>query len=293
MELKVGCDPEFFVCRKSDKKPVAALFAPGTKEKPHKLDKGAVQRDGVAMEFNIEPATTSKEFSENIGVVLEQCLKLIPDDLEPRFTPSVFFDEEYFDSLPDHIKELGCDPDYNARTLRPNPVPRQPGWTKNLGVLRTGAGHIHLGWTHNADPHSRDHMYDCGQLVQRLDTYFNFYRQNWDTDSYRATLYGANGAFRPKHYGLEYRVPSNAWLAHKELWPWLFESVKWVFESSVADPKKYNKNNITYTSLYRGWPSNKYRTGADRADKLSQDMSLIFGTQNAPKFPMHDTLMTR
>jgi hypothetical protein len=38
----------------------------------------------------------------------------------------------------------------------------------------------------------------------------------WDSDKKRRELYGALGAYRPKSYGVEYRVLSNAWLESKE-----------------------------------------------------------------------------
>lgn len=231
MELLIGADPEVFIRNKKTKQYVAALDIPGTKEKPHALNKGAVQRDGVALEFNIEPASSASEFADNIETVYEQCRSLCPNGHELVAIPAVTFEQSYFDSLPEKIRELGCDRDYNAYTGTVNPIPR------TLKPIRTGAGHIHIGWTKNADPHSYAHFYDCQTMVRYLDSYWGQFYPYWDQDYVRQGLYGAQGAFRPKSYGLEYRVPSNAWLNHKEVWPWLFESITWTFNKGLEGIK--------------------------------------------------------
>ena len=41
--------------------------------------------------------------------------------------------------------------------------------------------------------------------------------RSWDSDTNRMKLYGAAGACRVKPYGVEYRVPSNKWLADEQL----------------------------------------------------------------------------
>jgi hypothetical protein len=58
MEFKIGADPEFFLRDKATGKFVSAHgLIPGTKRQPMKVDKGAVQVDGMALEFNIDPVT--------------------------------------------------------------------------------------------------------------------------------------------------------------------------------------------------------------------------------------------
>jgi len=55
MKILVGCDPELFV--KKDGVLVSAHgLVQGSKEHPFRVSKGAVQVDGMALEFNIDPA---------------------------------------------------------------------------------------------------------------------------------------------------------------------------------------------------------------------------------------------
>ena len=65
--ITIGCDPEFFV-KENNKFVNAHGLIEGTKDFPQLVNKGAVQVDGMALEFNINPAKNSKEFVSNIGV---------------------------------------------------------------------------------------------------------------------------------------------------------------------------------------------------------------------------------
>jgi hypothetical protein len=51
-------------------------------------------------------------------------------------------------------------------------------------------------------------------------------------------MYGAAGAFRPKPYGVEYRVLSNAWLQSEELMAWVYrtttKAITDLFEGKAA-----------------------------------------------------------
>ena len=47
-------------------------------------------------------------------------------------------------------------------------------------------------------------------------------------------MYGAKGAFRPKHYGVEYRVPSNAWLRYPALHKWMFNITRTVYSNMMS-----------------------------------------------------------
>jgi hypothetical protein len=224
--ITVGADPEFFL-KKGDMNVSAHGIVPGDKRTPHPLGSGAVQLDGTAVEFNIKPAKSADEFASNISAVLTELRTFIPTDYMFQFTPSVQYDKHYFDQfVPQSCKELGCDPDFSAYTSKENPKPNTKG-----GTLRTGAGHLHIGWGDGLTGTS--HMWDCCQIVQALDNYFRYYEKIWDRDVTRRTLYGKPGAFRPKSYGVEYRVLSNAWLNHPKMWPWLFNSAEFVFNKMV------------------------------------------------------------
>ena len=226
MTITVGADPEFALMKEGQYVSAHGVV-PGTKQHPHPLNSGFVQLDGTFVEFNIKPAKSADEFATNIGSVLAELRSFIPSDYLFQFTPSVQYDKHYFEAIPASCKELGCDPDFSAYTSKENPKPNTRG-----GTLRTGAGHLHIGW--GSDLGGPSHMWDCCQIVQALDNYFRYYEKIWDQDTTRRTLYGKPGAFRPKGYGVEYRVLSNAWLNHPKMWPWLFSSCEFVFNKMVA-----------------------------------------------------------
>lgn len=224
VDIKIGADPEFFLTDKETKKPVSAHgLVPGTKKKPHKLDAGAVQLDGTAVEFNIEPAATAFEFTHNITVVLKQIREMIPEKYDFNFSPVVTYSKAYFDTIPESSKELGCDPDFDALSLNPLQAKPKPN---QKSLMRTGAGHIHIGWLDKVDPTNADHLWDCVEFSKQAYHVFNTAAGLYDKDTQRALMYGGGATFRPKTYGLEYRSPSNAWLNYPKLWSWIFETSK-------------------------------------------------------------------
>lgn len=208
--ITIGADPEVFVQNKE--KLVSGFdMVKGDKQNPHVVDKGAVQVDGMALEFNIDPVKSKKKFQENIFAVMKQLEGMLPNDHQLAIVPTAEFGMEYIKSQPEKAKELGCEPDYNAYTKQENPKPNG-----ELG-FRTAAGHIHIGWTEGADIHSDEHFQDCCSLVKVLDSTLFLLSLVWDKDSKRRELYGSVGSFRPKPYGCEYRVLSNVWLKNSFL----------------------------------------------------------------------------
>lgn len=228
VKLTIGADPEFFLTRGYS--PVSAHnLVPGTKKAPVKVDGGAVQADGTAVEFNIDPASTGEEFKTNITKVLTHLRKTIPNDYQFNFSPYVHYPIAYFRTLPETATELGCEPDFDAyRNGERNPIPANAGL-----MARTASGHLHLGWTSGANVEDPDHLADCMAVVRRLDYYFSGVNGLWETthDGSRRGYYGNYGAFRPKSYGVEYRTLGPTWLKYPKLWPWLFEYSKHAFES--------------------------------------------------------------
>jgi hypothetical protein len=232
MDIKIGCDPEFFV--KKDGQYVSAFgLINGTKYNPQLVDGGAIQVDGMALEFNIDPAKTAEEFSGRIQNVLKQFREIIPSEYEFAFDPVAQFGEEYIRSQPPEATELGCTPDFNAYTGETNPKP-------NASVpFRTASGHIHIGWTEDVDPYDPEHFEACCMLVKELDHSLACLEKFWDSDTQRKELYGAYGAFRPKPYGVEYRVLSNAWVRDPDLMQFIFKVVNDCFDHLRSGKKNY------------------------------------------------------
>lgn len=213
MPITIGADPELFLMKK-DAFISGHTFPCGTKKQPRKTKHGFVQCDGIALEMNIPPAKTKKEFCNGIHGTLADLRKIVYDtdpDCILVAVPVAPVTPEFLSKLPPEAKDLGCDPDYNAYTLDPNPRPRIQT------PLRTAAGHIHIGWTKDVTPGNEEHFIACAALARQLDFFIGLPSLVYDKDNLRRSLYGKAGAFRPKHYGMEYRVPSNVWLSSNKL----------------------------------------------------------------------------
>lgn len=230
--ILIGADPEMFLwSKRSDAFISAHDKLPGTKKEPFRVACGAVQVDGTAAEFNIDPASTAQEFYTNIKTVLKEMQGLVPD-YTLKAVPMVKYNKSYFDRIvPDYAKELGCDPDYDAWERAINTPPDA------TGSMRTAAGHVHIGWTEDADPYDEEHFQKGAALARQLDYYLGIMSLEWDQDGTRRLLYGKAGAFRPKPYGMEYRVLSNAWLNRMSL-------VKKVFNLAKKGTDAFFEGNI-------------------------------------------------
>lgn len=212
-KILLGTDPELFLKDEEGRYVSAHDLVPGSKTSPFGVPNGAVQPDGVAAEFNIFPASDVEEFVDNINSVMDSMLEIIHQkrpDLRYAADPTAFFDEDYFKSLPAGAKRLGCEPDFNAYTGKANP---KPGTNK---PMRTGAFHIHIGFTKGQNPFDKRHFQTCREITKQLDAILFPMSMEWDSDETRRQLYGKMGSFRPKHYGLEYRPLSNAVLRDED-----------------------------------------------------------------------------
>lgn len=249
MQIKIGADPEVFM--KKDGEYISAHgVIPGDKKNPHRVDKGAVQVDGMALEFNIDPAESEEEFCVNIETVMAQLVDMLPEGSAIDAIPTCHFGKEYIAEQPEEAKELGCDPDFNAYTGEQNDIP-------DVDLpFRTGAGHVHIGWTEGAEATGQEHMGMCQQLIRQLDYYLGVPSILFDRDTDRREMYGAAGAFRPKSYGVEYRVLSNAWLKRRELTAWVYRATCKAVEDLIngvdlfekyGDPSQHiNTSNVEF-----------------------------------------------
>lgn len=214
--ITIGCDPELFLKNTKTGKYVSAHdLLPGTKEKPHKVEFGAIQVDGTAAEFNTTPAEDAPHFVHYVKNVLKQLKDRLPDHTL-CFEPSITYDEEYFKSLPLKTKDLGCNPDFNAWERRQNDAPDP----SSCPTMRTASGHIHIGWNEGGKPfdvNSTEHFEDCCVVARQMDYYLGIWSLAWDPSPDRRKLYGKAGCFRPKPYGMEYRTLSNKWLMSHDL----------------------------------------------------------------------------
>lgn len=244
--FKLGVDPEFFlIC---DGKNVSAHgMVDGTKEKPLLLKGGAVQVDGTALEFNTDPARCANEFLDTIDLVLDQIRDLIPKEYEFNFEPVAEYGEDYFSTIPDEAKVLGCDPDYNAYTQLQNKKP------DGDVSFRSAAGHLHFGYSEGLSTTCVNNMSDASLLARCADSYLGKMLLLLEGPNKRNTLYGSMGDFRPKSYGCEYRTPSNFWLKSRDLREFVFNQSRKLFDLlCVGDASLSRYINNDYNVRYAG-----------------------------------------
>lgn len=239
VKLLLGADPEVFVKNMDLNKFVSAHgMVNGTKASPEPCELGAYQVDGMALEFNITPAASREEFLKNIQTVYGSLQERIGGQYSLVPVPHVIFESDIFKAAPEEAKELGCDPDFNAwQNGEANPRPN------NTTAMRTGAGHVHIGWTEGMDVQDPDHLEACCMLTKQLDASLGLAAMYWDKDGKRRTMYGAAGAFRPKPYGMEYRVMSNAWLTSEELIGYVYDAAIHATKDLLAGNKYYRGSN--------------------------------------------------
>jgi hypothetical protein len=221
----VGADPEVFVV--SAKEPDQILPAwtfLGSKDNPtsyasaDNFYKGTCYWDGFQAEFTTQPSifcvqqfteavryglqkvwkSADKKYGDKAKLSLKSVLPVLPETLESEKTEHVAF---------------GCSPSYNAYGLKGNARDgRDVPW-------RFAGGHIHLGLSEYVKNGSGQKLEqgDYEGIVRSLDrmlglacvSMFGAY-----DDPRRREYYGLPGEYRLPPHGLEYRVLSNAWLAH-------------------------------------------------------------------------------
>lgn len=266
MNFMLGADPEVFF-KKNGKALSAYGLIPGDKKTPHKTKRGAIQVDGTAGEFNIDPTPIADFDNFNLNIVeTVKDLKTAANQSDKGITLSIVpvqdYGQEYLDSLPDEAKELGCDPDYNAYTLEENPRP------DGERTFRTGAGHVHIGWGADIPVDNPDHMAICAGFVKVLDATVGMFMTVIDRDPRRRELYGKAGAMRMKHYGVEYRTPSNVWIINRNR--------RWIMHSLINRAVYEHRNGRSIEKLTGGFDEHRVRDIIDSGDFASAYLALNY-----------------
>ena len=201
----IGADPEIFIENNAGIISAHGMVE-GTKEEPQPVEKGALQVDGTALEFNINPTVSPKEFQENLVCVLNILERQIGENNRFSKTNTYTFPENVWKNIPEDNRILGCEPELNCYTgaiLEKYHIPDR---------VRTVSGHIHVGI-----PGITDDIYEEEgeaqrfNIVKNLDATLGLLSLCWD-DMERKKYYGDFGACRLKEYGVEYRVLGNHWL---------------------------------------------------------------------------------
>lgn len=261
LEITIGADPELFISK--DGKPYSAFgLIDGTKRNPLSVDNGAVQVDGMALEFNIDPAEDEETFLKNISSVKETLLSMIPKDYTELQDCSVEFDFDHFKEQPYAALELGCEPDFNGRNGK---MFRKPNAIENK---RTAGGHVHIGGFQIENMTEEQHFDFCCRFAQIMDEQVGVYSVLWDDDSERRKMYGRASAFRPKSYGIEYRTMSNKWIFNPQL-------VKTVYNFTIDAVKKsfdvdYKVNQDVFSIINNSEKTNPFFNNNSKADLIKQ-----------------------
>lgn len=247
--VQIGADPELFAKIGVDYISVHEAL-PGTKWEPFKVYRGAVQVDGVAAEFNIDPARRKTDFIRSIKTVRKSMLKMLQKrwpSAQLVADPTAYFEKNYFSYLPESVRMLGCEPDFSAYTRKANPKPHTDE------PIRTGSGHIHIGW----DDDSKKTEDNIVNLVKDLDYCLAPQALKFDNDVKRMELYGQRGSFRPKPYGVEYRVLSNAWLRSDKTIGFVFDASKAIAEYSLNNPQPLHEAGVESTLSFEDFLHSK------------------------------------
>lgn len=262
-DVKVGADPELFLKRGTIFQSAYGVI-PGTKHDPFKVPNGAIQVDGMALEFNIDPADSKEEFGNNVGHVLSTLRNMVPMDFDLEISPVAEFDPEYMENQPEEAKMLGCDPDFDAYLEQANPAPDQHP------TMRTAAGHVHIGWGKGFDVNDFEHFMACCGMAKCMDYYLGLIGVIHDPDKKRKEMYGRAGCFRPKPYGMEYRTLSNFWLKSKEL-------IDLVYDNTIAGFTRLAVDG-NHPFNYYGTSAKEYINGNDinNARKLCEMMNIRY-----------------
>ena len=234
------------------------VLLPGTKKDPYRVEKGAIQVDGFAAEFNINPASCEKEFVDNIKTVKKQLTGIVGTNFDLVCQPVVEFSKEEYDRSPLHARELGCEPEFIFKysDAYVNDPPAIDG--ENFKT-RTGSGHIHVGLFSPEDGvnyREPEYIRFITGAVKLMDWFVGVpvaFQNDLEIEKQRQKMYGQLSTFRPKPYGFEYRTPSNHWVSDDTL-------IKNVYRKTINAMRVFLDNPTASRPMLTGLDSYPYRS---------------------------------
>lgn len=259
-QILIGSDPEFFIENKK-KEFINAyhlnMVHPvcGDKLNPITTPFGAVQIDGMCVEINTKPTSSEIIF----GNLIERGKDYIKDKFNCNISKESVkkFNEGFLETQHPGSIELGCDADFDGwNNAEINDMPDM------FLPIRTAGGHIHIGWTNDTRPYSNLHLDMCCDVARQMDYVLGLWSLSLDKNgTQRRELYGKAAAFRPKHYGVEYRTLSNFWIFNKSYCKQVLKRAKaglLALMDGIDFSKQYgnyaqtilNNKNIKYDNRY-------------------------------------------
>jgi len=259
--LAVGCDPEVFLFSESRQEYVPSYdYIVGSKDMPLDLNENvSILCDNVMLEFTVSPASSEDEFVNNIKSALQEIRsRALPGDV-------AISKEVYIEATRDMLdnpmsQEFGCSPDYDAHTMSTNVAP------KPTVKGRSAGGHVHVSFEGTGNE-------ERIALIKSMDLFLGVGLLSFDKDVRRKKLYGKSGCFRPKSYGVEYRVLSSFWIHDEDM-------IRKVFRQTEA---AVNFVNNGYSNLSDGdWSI--IRQCINNNDQVVADMLI-------KKYNLHESLV--
>lgn len=213
--ITYGCDPEFFFIDPHDHSVPVCGWLGGSKESPLPLHDCFVQEDGVAAELTIPPQTSPESMVARAQVAVSTITRHANKKraVYPRIVPTQLFSKAALDAAGEAAHRFGCSPDFDCYTGgQQNPL--LPGFVEHSsgGQYRFAGGHIHIGYK-DIQPYVPEHA-----VALLCDFYIGLgLVAAGERQGMRRSMYGRPGMYRPTHYGVEYRTPSNLWLVNPAL----------------------------------------------------------------------------
>ena len=236
----IGCDPEVFVQNKEGKIIPGCGLLGGTKKNPRKTKHGYVQEDNVTAEFNIPPTDCKEEFFTSI----ENTINDLREILYPNYIsiiPSHTFGKEINKLPPAWVQ--GCDPDECLELTEALHTLEYFPQYGNPVYLRTAGGHIHISLREN-------NYHKQIAAVRAAQHLIGEWYCRTNMPLYKARLtYFSRSSYRLKPYGIEYRFPSNFWIARKDTIEDIFTLSQTI--ANVVDEGMFyaEKNSAEYNAL--------------------------------------------
>ena len=209
--MRLGSDPEVFLQNKEGKLISSIGYINADKWHPMQIpDMPAgftLQEDNVTLEYGIPPAASADEFVQHIKAVMDKSLEYVPELSFSKLSCAIFTKDQMEHPL---SRVFGCEPDFDAWDNKVNhpPVPPHP-------FMRSAGGHIHVETKLNPKI-----------VVKAMDFLLGVPSTLMDKGEDRKKMYGKRGAYRPKPYGVEYRVLSNFWIFDESLIRWVWDTTE-------------------------------------------------------------------
>jgi len=216
-----GSDPELFFVKNGQIVPSNDVIT---------TDGGDVTRDGFQLELNPQGHTCREIAGSNIARALFRAEEIASNiGAELSIAVGVTVGDEAWKKSTFETRRFGCNPTSNV-------YQKINRLATGMRIrFRSGAGHIHIG---GLNAHEKADLPTIVKLMDIIGGNTAVLIDRDENNAHRRKYYGRAGEYRPKQYGLEYRVFSNFWLRHYVLWSMasgLLRNAVGIYRAGLAD----------------------------------------------------------